>query len=126
MSLLVEIITPESKVFSGTASSVRVSGSKGEFGVLPSHMNMISSLKTGNVVIVSEDEKETRRFIISDGFADVGHSKCVILVERALDAEKINTQDISDKIAKLKSPTSSERPLSSIEKEIEFLELALK
>lgn len=126
MSLLVEIITPEAKLFSGKASYVHVSGSEGEFGVLPMHMNMISSLKIGNVRITSEDEKEHYSFVISDGFADVGQEKCIILVERAIDLEKADFEKLKLKLASLEKNLESNQGSNSISKEIEFLRAAIK
>lgn len=126
MSLLVEIITPEAKLYSDQASYVHICGSEGEFGVLPKHMNMISSLKTGIVRVTSEDEKELHSFVISDGFADVGQDKCIILVEKAIDLESANLDQLKLKLSNLEKSLEDGHTDNSIHKEIEFLRAALK
>lgn len=126
MSLLVEIITPEAKLYSDQASYVHICGSEGEFGVLPKHMNMISSLKTGIVRVTSEDEKELHSFVISDGFADVGQDKCIILVEKAINLATANIEQLKSKLSQLEETLENGQTNIIASKEIEFLRLAVK
>lgn len=125
MSLLVEIITPEARLFSGNATYVQVPGSEGEFGVLSLHMKMISSLKCGLVKITTEDEKESFSFAVSEGFAEVGQHKCAILVERALDLSKINSDELKSKLSSLEKLSSDHPDDESISAEIQLIKIAL-
>ena len=54
----VEIITPESRVFSGEAAAVSLPGSDGVFQVLNNHSPIISSLKEGLVKIEATGTRE--------------------------------------------------------------------
>lgn len=90
-----EILTPESLIFSGTIESVTVPGKSGEFQVLPNHAPMISALKNGDVKIkiksqpihqselLSEDssQKSTLVFKVSGGVLEVMTNRVVLLAE---------------------------------------------
>jgi ATP synthase F1 subcomplex epsilon subunit len=46
-----DILTPEKTVFSDSIETVTAPGSLGEFGVLPGHAALVTTLETGEVVI---------------------------------------------------------------------------
>lgn len=75
--MLLEIISPEKKLFSGEASSVTVPGSSGMFQVLNNHAPIISTLKKGTVKIeTAEGEKS---FEVNGGVVEVLNNKVVVL-----------------------------------------------
>lgn len=76
--MLLEIVTPDKKVFEGEVSSVQMPGSEGGFEVLDNHAALISSLGKGKVVIKGKDGQE---FTIDGGVAEVLNNKVVILAE---------------------------------------------
>ena len=78
--MLVEIYTPEKKLFEGEAKSVMLPGADGSFGVLNKHAAIISALKKGQVKITSATEGE-KIFDIKGGVAEVFNNKMVILAE---------------------------------------------
>lgn len=75
--MLLEIISPEKKLFSGEVSSVTVPGSNGLFQVLNNHAPIISTLKKGAVKVeTAEGEKS---FEINGGVVEVLNNKIVVL-----------------------------------------------
>lgn len=66
-------------LFSGEAEAVTVPGSAGEMTILSHHMPLITTLKSGTVVVKTKDEKPTE-FFITSGFLEVGKTETVILV----------------------------------------------
>lgn len=77
--MIVDIITPDTELFSGEATSVTVPGIDGSLGILNSHAPLISALKKGEVkVSTSEGEK---KFEIKGGVAEVLNNKVIILAE---------------------------------------------
>lgn len=75
--MLLEIISPEKKLFSGEVSSVTVPGSNGLFQVLNNHAPIISTLKKGAVKVeTAEGEKS---FEINGGVVEVLNNKVVVL-----------------------------------------------
>ena len=75
-----EVISPDKRLFKGKINLVQVPGSKGSFEVLRNHASIISSLDTGIVRIVDENNLETNIDIIS-GVIEVNQNKIVILAE---------------------------------------------
>ena len=76
--MLLEIVTPDKKVFEGEVKSVQMTGSQGGFEVLDNHAALISSLGKGKVVVRSNDKQE---FVIDGGVAEVQNNKVIILAE---------------------------------------------
>ncbi|MDE3060441.1 MAG: ATP synthase F1 subunit epsilon [Pseudomonadota bacterium] len=82
------IITPEATLFSAEADMVTIPGTEGEFGVLPGHAPLISSIRPGVITIDAQGKK--RRIAVVDGFAEVTPERCTVLAETAMDAEGIS------------------------------------
>jgi F-type H+-transporting ATPase subunit epsilon len=78
--MLLEIITPDKKLYSGEVKSVKLPGSAGSFGVLKNHAPLISSLKKGNVKITDE-QKQDYTFPIKGGVVEVLKNKIIVLAE---------------------------------------------
>jgi len=76
-----EIVTPSEMVISQDVDEVTATGSEGEFGVLPGHCHMLSTLKEGPVSY--KDGNSTGSFELGGGYAEVGPNKVTILVETA-------------------------------------------
>jgi F-type H+-transporting ATPase subunit epsilon len=78
----IEIITPDQKVFEGDIKSVRVPGQKGSFQVLNDHAPIVSTLDSGQVIIVDPSGVETR-YIIDGGVIEVKMNRIILLAESA-------------------------------------------
>ena len=78
--MLLEIITPDKKLYSGEVKSVKLPGSAGSFGVLKNHAPLISSLKKGTVKVVDE-QKQSLSFPIKGGVVEVLKNKIIVLAE---------------------------------------------
>ena len=90
-----EIITPESNVFSGEAKTVSLPGLDGVFQVLNNHAPVISALKKGALIVeleqpLMEDQKndmisvespEKISISINGGVAELNQNKLIILAE---------------------------------------------
>jgi F-type H+-transporting ATPase subunit epsilon len=111
-----DILTPEKTVFSDSIETVTAPGSLGEFGVLPGHAALVTTLETGEVAI----KKDNREYwlAISGGFAEVGNDKVTILAEAAELAHEIDTKRAeAAKIQaeeKLKSLSSDDSQFSEV------------
>jgi F-type H+-transporting ATPase subunit epsilon len=78
--MLLEIITPEKKLYSGETSLVQVPGSKGQFAILENHCNIISTLDKGKIKVVNPEGSKLF-FDISSGVIEVKQNKVVVLAE---------------------------------------------
>ncbi len=78
--MLVEIISPEKKLFTGEVKLIQVPGSKGSFEILNNHAPIISSLDKGTIKVIDMNDKITF-FEISGGVVENKANKVVVLVE---------------------------------------------
>jgi F-type H+-transporting ATPase subunit epsilon len=76
----IEIITPDKKIYEGDIRSIRVPGKKGSFQVLNDHAPIISTLENGPVIIVDQDNLETK-FEINGGVIEVKQNRIILLAE---------------------------------------------
>ncbi|GAA5482116.1 ATP synthase F1 subunit epsilon [Haloferula sargassicola] len=88
MSLHLEIVTPEKKVFSGAVSNVLLPGTDGEMGILEGHAALVSALKPGELRYESEGKIVT--MAVGSGFAEVTQEKINVLTDMALGEEQID------------------------------------
>ena len=77
-----EIVTPSKLLTAEEADMVVVPGDDGDFGVLPGHSPLLSSIRPG-VIDVHEDGAVRNRYFIAGGFAEVDPEKCVVLADEA-------------------------------------------
>ena len=75
-----QIVTPDSSIFDGEASLVKLPGIDGSFEVLENHAPLISVLKQGKLKVIKADKSETL-FSIKGGVVEVLHNKVLILVQ---------------------------------------------
>jgi F-type H+-transporting ATPase subunit epsilon len=76
----VQLITPEKIMFEGDASMVTAPGAEGDFGVLPGHMNLISTLKPG-IISIEPSAGEKREVPITGGIAEITPDRATFLIE---------------------------------------------
>jgi F-type H+-transporting ATPase subunit epsilon len=82
--MIVEILSPEGKIYAGEVVGVQLPGTSGLFEVLDKHAPMVSALRPGNVKVLVT-KTETENFTIKGGFAEVFNNKTTILVEGILE-----------------------------------------
>lgn len=83
-TLKLDIVTPEGKIFSNDVKSVTLPGSEGEFGVLPGHVGVVTTLSAGVIEIEKKDNKK-EIVAINWGYAKVDEKSVDVLVEGAVD-----------------------------------------
>ncbi len=77
-----DIVSPESLVFSKEVVMLQAPGIEGEFGVLESHAPMIAALQAGDLKIYENSDAEFSTINISGGFLEVANNRCTVLAEK--------------------------------------------
>jgi F-type H+-transporting ATPase subunit epsilon len=80
--MTLEILTPESKIFSGDVFGIQLPGISGSFELLDKHAPMVSALKKGTLKIL-KDKSTSASYSIKSGFVEVLNNKVTVLVEGA-------------------------------------------
>tara|TARA_B100002051_G_C16696831_1_gene618663 strand:+ start:698 stop:1126 length:429 start_codon:yes stop_codon:yes gene_type:complete len=88
-TMLLDIVSAESKVFTGTVSFVAVTGAQGELGIYPGHTALITPIKPGQVQAVLENQEE-QLFYISGGVIEVQPTNITILADTAARADDLD------------------------------------
>ncbi len=87
-TLKLEIVTPETKVYSEDVNMVTLPGSEGELGVYPKHVPLLTTLKPGELHVL-KDGRETL-MAIGEGFVEIKADAVSVLTDMALESAQID------------------------------------
>jgi len=90
MTLRLEVVSPEGRIFTDDVDMVVVPGIEGELGILPHHTPVVTALGTGELRI--RQAGTVQYMLISGGFVEVRPDKVVIL---AFVAERADSLDLA-------------------------------
>lgn len=110
-TLSLKIVTPEQIIFEGEVDMVNIPTDKGQLGILPHHINLMSRVTPGELVIKKNNKEEM--MAIGDGLLQMNNGKLTIMTDLA-----INESDIDEKAvleAKKRAEEALEEKLSSEE-----------
>jgi F-type H+-transporting ATPase subunit epsilon len=88
-----ELVSPQQLLLSEDVEMVVVPGGEGDFGVLPGHSPMISTVRPGVIHVFAAGAVSSRIFV-AGGFAEVTGSRCTVLAEEALPVNEIDRSDV--------------------------------
>ncbi len=95
-----ELVSPERLLLSRPVEMVVVPGSEGDFGVLPDHAPLISTVRPG-IIEVHEGGKVTERIFVAGGFAEVNPERCTVLAEVAMPVGEIDRSQVEQELRDL-------------------------
>ncbi|GAB1668795.1 F0F1 ATP synthase subunit epsilon [Mannheimia haemolytica] len=114
------VVSAERKIFEGTVTNVRVSGTDGELGVYAGHAPLLTAIKPGMVKFTLADGKE--EFIyVSGGFLEVQPTVVTVLADTAIRGEELDEQRIlaaKRKVEETLSKTSDADMTAKLAREI--------
>ena len=110
--MILEIITPNGKVFESEIKSVTAPGLAGQFQVLNNHADLLAGLDVGAIKIVKLDGTEL--FTCNGGVCEVNHNKVSILTESSENAKNI------DKARAEKSKLRAEDRLANRTRDLDY------
>jgi F-type H+-transporting ATPase subunit epsilon len=92
-----DLVSPEQLLLSEDVDMVTLPGSEGDFGVLPGHAPVLSTLKSG-VVEVKGVEDALSRLFVRGGFAEVNGNKVTVLAQEATVLAELNVEELDQNI----------------------------
>lgn len=84
-----QVLTPEEIIFDDQVISLIAPGALGYLGVLTNHAPLITTLKTG-ILIITDKNKEKHFYEVSGGFLEVNHNEVSLLVDAIQPAAAVN------------------------------------
>jgi F-type H+-transporting ATPase subunit epsilon len=103
-----ELVTPERMVLSEMVDMVVVPGTEGNFGVLPGHSLLVSTIRPGTLDIY-RGQAVTRRIFIVGGFAEVTPERCTVLANEVIATEELNRTEIESELQEIEGNLPSLR-----------------
>ncbi len=88
-----QIVTPTGIVYQGEAEEVTAEGPLGQFGVLPEHINFITSLVPG-ILQLKATGGQTRYYVVSGGLAEVKDGAMTVLADSAEEPGSIRVEEV--------------------------------
>ena len=119
--LKLEMVTPYKRVLSEEVDEVTAPGSVGEFGVLPDHTSLLTTLKVGELTY--KQGNETFHVAVNWGYVEVEDNVMTVLVETAEPADQI---DVERAKAALGRAEEALKKLTSEDKDFKIMEAALE
>ena len=96
-TLHLEIVTPETRIFSGEAKFVVVPGVEGELGILPEHIPLLTEIHPGELNVTTEEGELI--FAVGEGFLEVLPDRVSVLTDMALKEEEIDEHAAVEAVA---------------------------
>jgi F-type H+-transporting ATPase subunit epsilon len=104
-TIRLSIVTPNGEIFNDDVKTVTLPGKEGEFGVLPGHASLVSSLTVG--VIVIEKDNSTEAVAINWGHVKVDEKSVDVLADGAIALTQGADSEIAKNIEAAKELVSS-------------------
>jgi F-type H+-transporting ATPase subunit epsilon len=118
MSLTLEIVTPEGRVYSDSVDTVVLPTSTGEVGILPGHVPLLTELAAGELRVTRGGTVES--IACGSGFAEVDGDKVSVLAEQAINVAAIDEGAAEKAIARAQEALKNKEGLPA--EELERLE----
>ena len=103
-----DLVSPENLIFNDEVGMIIVPGKDGDIGVLPGHSKLISSLRSGRVMIYGENKDLLKSFFVSGGFAEINPEKCIVLGETVEEMNSLDKNSIEKEIQELQNKDTDE------------------
>ena len=87
-TMKLEIITPESIIYTGDVESVIAPGSEGELGILPHHASLMTALQAGDIKVSVNGQANS--YSVGGGFLEVKDNQVTILADSAVNLSLIH------------------------------------
>lgn len=128
-TFLLEIVTPERKIYADQADMIVIKGVAGELGILPNHIPLVTPLRIAPVSI--KKGNQTYYVAVNGGFVEVRKDKVIILAESAelpeqIDSERARTskERAEQRLAEKRSETDMRRAELALQRAVNRIDVA--
>jgi F-type H+-transporting ATPase subunit epsilon len=92
-----QVLTPEGEVFNEEVEMVSTRTTVGTLGILANHAPLMGMLEPTELRLY-KTESDIVRFAQSEGYLQVADNKCLILVEDAIEPDKLDRSDLEERL----------------------------
>lgn len=115
MSLTLEIVTPEARVFSDTVDTVVIPTVQGEIGILPGHIPLLTQVELGDLRVTKNGV--VYHLAVGGGFVQVEGDRVSVLAEHAMKEESIDETAVEKAVARAQEALAAKDSLDPAEVE---------
>ena len=115
-TLRLEMVTPYKQVLAVDVDEVTAPGTLGEFGVLPGHTPLLTTLKIGQLTY--RQGNELFHVAVNWGYVEVENDKVTVLVETAEPADQIDLVRAKEALSRAETAIKSMSP-----EDVEFVQM---
>ena len=119
MTVHLDVVSAEQKLFSGRVETLQVTGSEGDLGVYPGHAPLLTAIKPGMVRVVKQHGEE-EFFYVAGGILEVQPSSISVLTDVAIRAEDL------DETAAKDAQRAAEEAIANPSADFEYAEAAVE
>jgi F-type H+-transporting ATPase subunit epsilon len=98
----VEVLTPEGEVFNEEVEMISTHTTDGSIGVLAHHSPLLAMLEPTELRLY-RSESEIVRFAQAEGYMQFGDNRALILVEEAIEPERLDASELQERIRQANS-----------------------
>ena len=117
----VEIITPESIIYSGNTKTVVIPSYEGDMGILKNHISIITFLRPG-IIKIEKDDKNLEEFFVQDGTVEFFNDSLVILSASAMNKKSLS-KEVLDNLNKDAENKLSEKSITDHDRYVLYHQL---
>jgi F-type H+-transporting ATPase subunit epsilon len=92
-----QVLTPEGEAFNGDVEMVSTRTSVGSLGILANHAPLLGMLEPTELRLY-RSESDILRLAQSEGYLQVADNRCLLLVEDAIEPDKLDRSDLEEKL----------------------------
>ena len=96
-TLQFDLVSPERKLASATATEVQIPGADGDLTAMEGHAPTITTLRPG--ILKSISTEGIKSYVVTGGFAEISASGVSVLAERAVPVEEATAELMDQLIA---------------------------
>ena len=115
-TLRLEMVTPYKQVLAMDVDEVTAPGTLGEFGILPGHTPLLTTLKIGELTY--RQGTEIFHVAVNWGYVEVENDKVTVLVETAEPADQIDLARAKEALSRAETAIKSMSP-----EDVEFVQM---
>lgn len=113
-TLQFDLVSPERKLASATATEVQIPGADGDLTAMEGHAPTITTLRPGILKALSSEG--TKSYVVTGGFAEISASGVSVLAERAVPVEEANAALFDALLAEARDAAASTEDKDTAEK----------
>tara|TARA_R110002074_G_scaffold298580_1_gene470126 strand:+ start:369 stop:764 length:396 start_codon:yes stop_codon:yes gene_type:complete len=88
-----DLVSPEKRLASFTATAVQIPGADGDMTAMPGHSPVISTLRPGVVRVQSAEGDKA--YVVTAGFVEITEASVSVIAERAHAGDEVTREDLT-------------------------------